>query len=465
MSASREFRIEPSSQIVPGWTQLPALALRGVGTAEVESLQHYYGRLIWTTRITTLHLRRYINKHAQIGADHSSSFCRALILGPAAGSLLGQLQMLTGVDDLRYGTLWALSEVVSRNCSLFGAHKRRWCPECYANWDNNQSYEPLVWSIDLLGCCPKHNCDLEYACPKCHSYQREASRPDQRRICWVCKASLAQGARWRSRPTMMQWMDEQVIQLVEYCATPRSAPMPWMDYVTFVSGVRSNARKNGALQGSMRQLLQSVDKRARRYSRRPSIRTLFNLCCLQGISVRELLNAPKEASSPLLLDHWASASYMPLPPIVQVQRIYMAVRYLEDFLGANPPYLPPIDLLLKPFKVENLAVRDASAGLFDQYESRYLAQGTSDHLAVLRKTFLCALHASHQRFKGSESSKVDLAEMAGSGGEAASKVFSAYLLVRAPQRLLQIEQYRKELPIRESLKWLLERRSMFAHRC
>jgi hypothetical protein len=137
---------------------------------------------------------------------------------------------------------------------------------------------------------------------------------------------------------------------------------------------------------------------------------------------------------------------------------------LEDFLAANPPYLPPIDLLLKPFKVENLAVRDASAGLFEQYESRYLAQGTSDYLATLRKTFLCALFASHQRFKGSESRKVDIAEMAGSNREAASKVFSAYLLVRAPQRLLRIEQYRRELPVRKALHWLLDRQSRLAYK-
>jgi hypothetical protein len=133
MSVSRELHVERCSQLVPGWTQLPALALKGIGTPEVESLQHYYGRLIWTTRISTQHLRDYLNKHARVGNKHSSSFCRALVLGPAASGLLEQLQVLTGVNDLRYGTLWALSEVVSRNCSLYGAHKRRWCPECYAN--------------------------------------------------------------------------------------------------------------------------------------------------------------------------------------------------------------------------------------------------------------------------------------------------------------------------------------------
>jgi len=34
----------------------------------------------------------------------------------------------------------------------------------------------------------------------------------------------------------------------------------------------------------------------------------------------------------------------------------------------------------------------------------------------------------------------------------------------APQRLLQIEQYRKELPVRESLEWLLERRSKLTYK-
>src|ERR1700761_1452114 len=268
---------------LPNWTVLPPLALKGIGTVLVESLHSYVRRMMEITGISGLDLASYL--HDQTGGLVSAKGTSRPMLGLGAGEVarIKEFERLTGTKTLRFGTLWAMSDVLSINSNLYGAKSRQWCPRCYAEWDR-ESYEPLLWSIDIAWRCPVHDCDLERNCPACGERQFESYRTARRMQCGRCGCALGHNGRQSNKPMIMRWMDDQCRLLVEFCANPRSEPMLWGDYLYFLSGLRESAHAYGDLETHMRTLLYGTDLRVRVQSQRPTIRTLLNLCALQGIS-------------------------------------------------------------------------------------------------------------------------------------------------------------------------------------
>lgn len=439
------------------WTILPPLKLRGVGTSLVESIPSYLNRVLWTTGVPMCHLASYVRKRCPPGAGNVRSFQKAEALSEIAISRMMELEALTGEDNLRCGSLWALSEIVSYNTSVYGGYRRQWCPQCYEDW-SEESYEPLIWRIDLLGTCPKHGCRMECICRHCGKFQRDAWRTELRRICWSCGTSLAKGATWTKRSDFAEWIDGQIRQLVELCATPRGAPVPLSIYTDFAMGLRINAKNSGRRDTVMRLILRNIDRHARRNSRRPTLRSLLNMCALQGISVQELLCAPREVSGPMLIEQWPGMSYLPLPSAIQAQAIYAAARYLEDFLAECPPFIPPINVLLRRFRVQILAVRDVAADTYDAYEKRFLAQGGAVHRARLKRAFL---YAQRLLARGHSHIEVDPGEVADATAVTlleAGAVLKSACLMQKTQAVERVEKYRHELPLRSALDWFIKQR-------
>lgn len=454
-----------ASEIGSRWTVLPPLKLKGVGTSLVESVPSYLTRMLWTTGLPINHLARYVGERGLPGAGHAWSFHKAEALSAIAISRIQELEVLTGERQLRCGSLWALSEIVSANASVYGEYKRRWCPGCYGEWDS-ESYEPLLWRIDLLGVCPKHGCRMECVCPGCGKFQRNSYDQELRRSCWSCGTSLAEGAAWSNRPEFARWIDSQILQLVEFCATPRPAPVPLSIYADFAMGLRINAKRCGRMDTVMRLILRDIDRHARRNSRRPTLRSLLNVCALQGVSVQELLCAPTQVSGPMLFDQWPGMSYLPLPSAIHAQRIYVASRYLEDFLALDPPFFPPMNILLHCFHIQLLALRDVAAQVFDVYEEHHLRHGSQFRRARLRSAFLCARRVLNHPVRNNRNPDFrrqtkSVASLTGVSLEDAAMVLEGAKLMWETQAAERIEKYRSELPLRSALDWFLERRRFF----
>jgi len=452
-------------KLPPNWSALPPLPLWGVATPLVESLEHYTRRLLQATGVSFRQVVADLKQRSLWKNGTPASFRTALGLSPGSAYRMEVLERLTGRSELRYGTFWAMSEVLSLNTSLYGERRRRWCPVCYELWTES-SYEPLIWSIDLLGCCPIHACRLECKCSRCGAYQPEIHSLNPRRICASCKCSLARGANFARQPDLLEWVDRQVGMLIEYCATPRSDPMPWMWYAEFVAGLRDSARRHGPLRTSLRINLRNVDRHARRRSRQPTIRSLLNLCALQGIDIDAFLAAPTEASGPRLFDQWAGLNYLPLPSAVQAQSLFVAVSFLRDFVEAKPDYYPSLGLLLRAFHVQSLAVRDLCPELFDGCRKAHYAPGPRKVYA-LRKACLYALfildRADRARSSPDEvvddvanTSEIDLAD--------AASVVDSCLIVRGLQSDEKICAYRSRMPIRQALEWFVRTRDTLAYR-
>jgi hypothetical protein len=155
-------------------------------------------------------------------------------------------------------------------------------------------------------------------------------------------------------------------------------------------------------------------------------------------------------------------SYLPLPSAGHAQGIYAATRYLVDFLAEDPPYLPPLNLLLRCFHIQILALRDVAADVFDVYERRYLDQGSKLRLAQLQSSFLCARRVLGQSIRRRnldfERQTKSIARLTVVSLDDAVMVFKTAQLVEVTQASDRIDSYRAELPLRTALGWFLEQR-------
>lgn len=145
------------------WTALPPLPLRGMGTPMVESLGGYAYRLAKISGISIAKLSAYRGTHS--GRKYDAN-CIGKSLGPGA-NWIDDLEYLTGLNDLHCGTLWVLKDVIGQSFLGTKPQWRRWCPQCYREWAEEDRYEPLAWNFSLLVSCPVHHCLLESRCPNC----------------------------------------------------------------------------------------------------------------------------------------------------------------------------------------------------------------------------------------------------------------------------------------------------------
>ena len=192
-----------------------------------------------------------------------------------------------------------------------------------------------------------------------------------------------------------------------------------------------------------------------------AIRSLINLCAIQGVSVKELLAAPRETSGPLLFDKWAGLTYLPLPSARQAQKIYVAGKCLTDFLRQKPTYFPPMSVLLGGFGVQLLAIRDIAEDAYDSYEMRYSAQGDQVTQRLLRATYQSARSIINE--SGSKSRELNriVARAVGRAevtSTMARRTVRSASLALATQAKPNIQKYEQEMPIKEAVEWFVRNR-------
>ena len=85
--------------------------------------------------------------------------------GATAGDWVQALERLTLRNDLSLLTLLCWSEVLPAVRLL--RRTRAWCPACYEEWRkaNQIAYEPLLWSLEVVKVCCRHQIPLQQRCP------------------------------------------------------------------------------------------------------------------------------------------------------------------------------------------------------------------------------------------------------------------------------------------------------------
>lgn len=187
----------------PERSRLHSLEPVGLGTAGVESLTGYFSRLaeahgnspaaLFGREIAPLMKSESLRRRAQ-GRNKSMLLAYAVRskshamngTGGTARDWAEVLGDLTKRTDLRLLTMLPWTNVLSHPGLIRPV--RAWCPSCYEEWrlGDEPVYEPLLWSLEVVGSCLRHRLHLRTICSHCgrRSHALESrSRPG---FCHAC---------------------------------------------------------------------------------------------------------------------------------------------------------------------------------------------------------------------------------------------------------------------------------------
>jgi AraC-like DNA-binding protein len=173
----------------------------GVGTAEVESLTSYIARLAEAYGVPPKELVTDAILPNQ-GKTYKTpkDFFRLKNMWMIASSLNGMsllcqewvetLEALTGAQNLRYLTMLTWQNVISRKGLI--RKNKAWCPCCYEEWRqrNQIIYEPLLWMLNDMVLCDRHQQALISVCPKCQKTSLALTQRSRPGYCSYCQQWL-----------------------------------------------------------------------------------------------------------------------------------------------------------------------------------------------------------------------------------------------------------------------------------
>ena len=373
------------------WSALPPLALRGEGSALVESAEHYVARLAWTVGVTIRSLCPLTHSvHGNRKRDQAlgaSGFCGP---GRQFKRRVLHIEQLTGSDRVRYASFWVVDELLAVTGVGRDTKQQRWCPECFRDW-NDDSWEPLIWMVELQQTCPIHACDLESHCCRGGCAQPTGRDYRKRRKCYRCTAALGADGRAATRPTYQAWAEQRLAELVELCATPGQEQIPFERYDAFVRGLFEVSQAQPHLPATLRAAVARMRSNAVRG--RVTLRTLVNLCALQGTSIPNMLLDPRNAASRPLIDLWAGYKALEFPNGRHSSKIQAYRQYINDMLRkCGKRYLPPMAVALRKMKLNRDLAREMCVECYEAYEAAYQRQGAYSSRVHADRAFGHAVH-------------------------------------------------------------------------
>jgi transcriptional regulator with XRE-family HTH domain len=161
----------------PPHSRLYALEPLGMGTSNIESLTSYLTRL---ARAHSVSLRTLLIQEllpllerdylSNASGNTISSFWKEAARALNGTGLLARdwtraLESLTLRTDLRFLTLLPWASVLTQQRLLRST--RAWCPDCFKEWQaaGQPIYEPLLWNVNAISMCPRHQRPLLERCP------------------------------------------------------------------------------------------------------------------------------------------------------------------------------------------------------------------------------------------------------------------------------------------------------------
>lgn len=213
------------------------IALRGLGTADVEGFGSYLHRAasahgISTGRFLThavswhqaMHPEREYNLDGILSSPDVCVFVRP---NQTTAQLVEILSDATGVDTFRCGTFLALQWALDRSMNTFET-RLRWCPACIKEFEiiNNPGYFKLIWQLKALTHCPSHRVPLRTRCGRCNTYQSGFRARATVVTCISCGHSLSAGLEEKSKLDSWMTSASDLIELVHSIAADTTLEFP-----------------------------------------------------------------------------------------------------------------------------------------------------------------------------------------------------------------------------------------------
>jgi len=182
-------------------SRLYSLEPKGIGTPFVESVISYITRLADKHRVTIHTLLNYelipeLNKELSCSISPKlfwvNDNLRKLLGGyKYSTAIIKVLEKLTLRNDLFYVNL--ANVIYNRKSIVIIRRRRAWCPECLKESEKSgYIYEQLLWTLQIVKCCPKHRIYLQHKCPRCDKSLPHSSWRGKNGYCNYCGDFLGQ---------------------------------------------------------------------------------------------------------------------------------------------------------------------------------------------------------------------------------------------------------------------------------
>ena len=182
----------------------------GVGTGDVESLSSYLVRLAARQVLPTAVLapRLFAGKLPSVSYPGARNLYggRGVWMngmGRWARAIVSRLNEATSRDDLTGLTALPWQGVLAPGGLT--ANVRRWCPHCYRQMRSRhgECWDPLLWFLAPVTCCPVHAHALAMHCPGCGVVQPWLPHDTAVGWCAECGADLAAAQPEAGRGTLL----------------------------------------------------------------------------------------------------------------------------------------------------------------------------------------------------------------------------------------------------------------------
>lgn len=379
-------------------TLLPPMPLRFDDEGDFEALDHYLARLADSVALSPRAVARLLwNACGRQGKCIAAVQSRSPWIGPhpRTEECVAMLSACTGVQDLWRGTFLNLQPAISSvgfartNYTTGG---RKWCPNCYYEWEDATSFEPLHWAIGFLSVCPKHRVALLSRCIHCGSTQYHGCVYSKRRTCRSCQLPLAHQGTTGTVGSFSSWVNLQAVSIARV-ASSRTSPVPTDTFDRYFSRVVERWGEGEPIPKYAKASMHVLHKAWNRGSRllKPSIIHYLNFAAFHGTSVEEIMVSPETAAAEPLVEgalatFSAYGSKRPLESTLG--RLAIA---LERLVQCDMRFLPSLFTIVSAFDVSAGYFRSRLPSESEAYSTNRLLSGKLYRNSDLRRAFACAV--------------------------------------------------------------------------
>ncbi|SCW81927.1 TniQ protein [Paenibacillus tianmuensis] len=193
----------------------------GVGTARVEALSSYITRIsrmhcvktgsLLSRIIYPLFDKEYLNN----GGGRRFYTSSHLINGVTniSSEFTDILEQLTKRSDLAELTLRKFSNVLPTRGLL--KSQKSWCPVCFEEMRQQQTiiYEPLIWMLQPVSVCTKHQVKLHQTCPVCNKYSLILENNSNPGYCSKCLSWLGMKSESQHQDFAGNWEEFKAVSI------------------------------------------------------------------------------------------------------------------------------------------------------------------------------------------------------------------------------------------------------------